>query len=54
MTLTDPNVYTRPWNISMTLYRRVEPNARLLEYECFGMDVYEGGRFNDHIVEITP
>jgi len=54
VTLTDPEVYTRPWNMSMTFYRRVEPNARLLEYECFAMDVYEGGRFDQHIVETAP
>lgn len=34
-TLEDPNVFSRPWQMSMTLYRRQEPNARLLEYECY-------------------
>ena len=33
-TIEDPNVFTRPWKISMPLYRRVEPNAQLLEYKC--------------------
>ncbi len=33
-TITDPNVYTRPWTIRMTLYRLTEPNAQLFEYEC--------------------
>jgi hypothetical protein len=33
-TLDDPKVFTRPWKISMPLYRRVEKNAQLLEYEC--------------------
>jgi hypothetical protein len=33
-TLTDSNVYTRPWKISMPLYRRVEPNAQLLQFKC--------------------
>jgi hypothetical protein len=33
-TIEDPNVFSRPWTISMPLYRRQEPNARLLEYEC--------------------
>ena len=32
--IEDPNVYTRPWKISMPLYRRLEPNAQLLEYRC--------------------
>ena len=33
-TIEDPNVFSRPWKMSMTLYRHVEPGARLLEYEC--------------------
>ena len=33
-TIEDPNVFSRPWKISMPLYRRVERNARLLEYRC--------------------
>jgi hypothetical protein len=33
-TITDPNVFTRPWKISMPLYRRVEPNAQLLQFKC--------------------
>ena len=30
----DPNVFTRPWRISMPLYRRLEPNMQMLEYRC--------------------
>jgi hypothetical protein len=33
-TLDDPKVYTRPWKISMPLYRRLEPNLQLLEFKC--------------------
>ena len=33
-TIEDPKVFTRPWKISMPLYRRMEKNPRLLEYEC--------------------
>jgi hypothetical protein len=33
-TIEDTNVFTRPWKISMPLYRRIEKNVRLLEYEC--------------------
>ena len=33
-TLEDPKVFTRPWKITMPLYRRIEKNARILEYEC--------------------
>jgi hypothetical protein len=27
-------VFSRPWKISMPLYRRVEKDAKLLEYKC--------------------
>jgi hypothetical protein len=37
--IEDPKVFTRPWNLSMVLYRRVEKNFQLLEYECYGFDV---------------
>jgi len=33
-TITDPEVFTRPWKISMPLYRRLEKNAQLLEFKC--------------------
>jgi len=33
-TLTDPEVYTRPWKMSMPLYRRMEENAQLLDFKC--------------------
>ena len=33
-TLEDPEVYSRPWQITMPLYRRAEDNARLLEFKC--------------------
>jgi hypothetical protein len=33
-TVDDPSVYTKPWTISMPLYRRVEANAQLLEFKC--------------------
>jgi len=34
VTVEDPNVFTRPWKISMPIYRRMEPNMALLEYRC--------------------
>ena len=34
VTLEDPNVFTRPWTMRMPLYRRVEENARVLEFRC--------------------
>jgi hypothetical protein len=33
-TMTDPDVFTRPWKIAMPLYRRQEKNAQLLEFKC--------------------
>ena len=33
-TVEDPKVFTRPWTMSMPLYRRMDKNAKLLEYEC--------------------
>ena len=34
VTMEDPNVFMRPWSMSMPLYRRVEPNAEVLEFRC--------------------
>lgn len=34
VTIEDPTVYSKPWKMSMTLYRRVEPNAQILEFKC--------------------
>jgi hypothetical protein len=33
-TIEDPKVFTRPWKISMPLYRRQEKNAQILEFKC--------------------
>lgn len=33
-TIEDPKVFTRPWKVSMPLYRRKEPRVQLVEYEC--------------------
>ncbi|PYS07350.1 MAG: hypothetical protein DMG12_00785 [Acidobacteria bacterium] len=34
VTITDPNVFTRPWKMSMPLYRRKEKNAQIMEFKC--------------------
>jgi hypothetical protein len=34
VTIEDPKAFTRPWRIAMPLYRRLEPNAQLMEYRC--------------------
>jgi len=33
-TIEDPNVFSRPWTISMPLYRHMEPNAQIFEFKC--------------------
>ena len=33
-TMEDPEVFTEPWTIRMPLYRRVEENARLMDFKC--------------------
>jgi hypothetical protein len=44
-TIEDPKVFSRPWKISMPLYRRVERNARLMEFRCaeFAEELMYGG-----------
>jgi hypothetical protein len=34
VTIEDPTVFTRPWTISMPLYRRIDDNAQLVEFRC--------------------
>ncbi len=33
-TIEDPEVFSRPWKISMPLYRRQEKNAQLMDFKC--------------------
>jgi hypothetical protein len=33
-TIDDPQTFSRPWTISMPLYRLIEEDARLLEFNC--------------------
>ena len=33
VTVEDSNVFSRPWTMRMVLYRRKEPNVRVLEYD---------------------
>jgi hypothetical protein len=33
-TIEDPNTFTRPWKVSLPLYKRLEKNAQLLEFKC--------------------
>jgi hypothetical protein len=34
VTIEDSKVFTRPWKMSMPLYRRVEKNAQIVEFNC--------------------
>ena len=33
-TIDDPETFTEPWKMAMPLYRRMEPNAMLLDFKC--------------------
>jgi hypothetical protein len=38
VTIEDQKVFTRPWKMSMFLYRHKEKNFQILDYECYGFD----------------
>ncbi len=33
-TIEDPETFSKPWKISLPLYRLIDPNAQLLEFKC--------------------
>jgi hypothetical protein len=33
-TITDPKTFSRPWKISMPIYKRIERDAQLIEFKC--------------------
>jgi hypothetical protein len=33
-TIEDPTVFSRPWKITMPIYRRLEKNVQLMEFKC--------------------
>lgn len=33
-TIEDPKVFTRPWTIRLPLYRRLEPDAEIMDFRC--------------------
>ena len=43
-TIEDPNVFTRPWKMSFPLYRRMEQNIQLVDFNCteFVLDLLYG------------
>jgi hypothetical protein len=53
VTIEDPNVFTRPWQIAMPLDRRMEPNMQLIEYRCteFVEEFFYGGVRKEQLVK---
>src|SRR5947209_6847968 len=43
-TIEDPKVFTRPWKVSFPLYRRMEKNSQLVDFNCteFVLDLLYG------------
>ena len=37
VTIEDPKVFTRPWRMSMPLYRRLEDDKQMAEFRCVEM-----------------
>ena len=46
VTIEDPKVFSKPWKMTMPLYRRQEKNFRLLEYDCYAYMEEEAGKGN--------
>ena len=52
VTIDDPEVFTRPWTMSMPFYRRLEEYPELFEYKCveFVEDLLYGEFYKDPVV----
>ena len=48
-TIDDPNVFTRPWTISLPLYRILDENAELLDFKC--VEFAENLLYGEHLLE---
>ena len=48
-TIDDPSTFTRPWTITMPLYRHVEENAELLEFKC--VEFSENLLYGEYLLE---
>ena len=53
VTIEDPKTFTKPWTISMPLYRRLEANATVLDYPCieFSEEFMYGGLRKEQLVK---
>jgi hypothetical protein len=38
VTVEDPKVFTRPWKMTMPLYRRIDRGMQILDYECHSFE----------------
>ena len=52
-TIEDPQVFSRPWKISMPLYRRLEPNMEMTDFRCVEMveETFYGHLRKDQLVK---
>jgi hypothetical protein len=48
-TIDDPNVFTRPWTISLPLYRIIDEDAELLDFKC--VEFAENLLYGEHLLE---
>jgi hypothetical protein len=48
-TIDDPNVFSRPWTISLPLYRIIDENAELLDFKC--VEFAENLLYGEHLLE---
>jgi hypothetical protein len=55
-TIDDPETFSRPWTIRMPLYRHIDANARLLEFNCveFAEELLYGEYMTRDPVEAAP
>lgn len=51
-TIDDPQIFTRPWTISMPLYRHLEPDADVLEFKC--VEFAENLLYGEFLLEPPP
>jgi hypothetical protein len=47
--IDDPQTFSRPWTISMPLYRHIDENAELLDYKC--VEFSENLLYGEHLKE---
>jgi hypothetical protein len=50
-TLTNPEMYTRPWTLRVYLYRHKDPDKRILEYECHA---YADNALRPPVLPVVP